>query len=536
MSKLIERRRCPECAKAGKDNHEDNLGVYDDGHQYCFACGYLGGTSGSPAGSFTYEYLPWRGIDKSVMREYDILTKIDVTGRPVELGFRYPNGSVKIRKVDTKDFYFKTEAPKPEPGLFGMDKFAAGCAEHLIITEGEIDAPSFRQVLRSVPVVSVQGSSSAHRDLVSARSYLASFKRIYLAFDGDRAGQLATDACAKLFEYDRVYQIRFTRPDRKDANDYIRVGEQSELLALYNSAKRYVPDTLVHSNEDFKKILEEEPKPGVPYPAAFCKLNDMTYGMRTGESVLLTAMEGVGKTEIMHSIEYQLLRETDDAIGAIFLEEPKKRHLNALAGIHLGRPIHLPDQAVAPAIAFEALGEVLKKDDRLYLYSNFGSVEPGVLCDTIRFLVSGCGVRWVILDHISMVCSGLSGIKDERREIDAFSTQLETMVKELDFGLLMVSHVNDNGLTRSSRFPAKVADMRIDAFRDLMHPDPITRNTIRLSISKNRYCGRTGSAGCIQYIPDSNIFQEVSDSLAGSTGAGDMKVAVWAADPRVGIL
>jgi len=35
----------------------------------------------------------------------------------------------------------------------------------------------------------------------------------------------------------------------------------------------------------------------------------------------------------MHSIEHQLLTETDDAIGAIFLEEPKRRHLQAIAGL-----------------------------------------------------------------------------------------------------------------------------------------------------------------------------------------------------------
>lgn len=37
---LIKQERCPKCADNGKDTSKDNLGVYSDGHKYCFACGY----------------------------------------------------------------------------------------------------------------------------------------------------------------------------------------------------------------------------------------------------------------------------------------------------------------------------------------------------------------------------------------------------------------------------------------------------------------------------------------------------------------
>ena len=32
--------RCPKCAKRGNDKSGDNLAVYDDGHVWCFSCGY----------------------------------------------------------------------------------------------------------------------------------------------------------------------------------------------------------------------------------------------------------------------------------------------------------------------------------------------------------------------------------------------------------------------------------------------------------------------------------------------------------------
>lgn len=39
-STVVSHERCPKCADTGRDRHGDNLAVYSDGHEYCFACGY----------------------------------------------------------------------------------------------------------------------------------------------------------------------------------------------------------------------------------------------------------------------------------------------------------------------------------------------------------------------------------------------------------------------------------------------------------------------------------------------------------------
>lgn len=39
-SHLLYKTRCPACAENGKDRSGDNLGVYSDGHSYCFSCGF----------------------------------------------------------------------------------------------------------------------------------------------------------------------------------------------------------------------------------------------------------------------------------------------------------------------------------------------------------------------------------------------------------------------------------------------------------------------------------------------------------------
>jgi twinkle protein len=237
-------------------------------------------------------------------------------------------------------------------------------------------------------------------------------------------------------------------------------------------------------------------------------LNDMTYGIRTAESVLLTAMEGVGKTELMHAIEYNLLKGTQDNVGAIFLEEPRPRHLQAIAGLELRLPLHLPDCSCSEGEVAAAIERVVSKDDRLFIYSHFGSDDPGVIESTVRFLVTARGCRYILFDHISMAVSGLAG-EDERRALDYLSTRLEMMVKELNFALIFVSHVNDAGQTRGSRYISKIADIRIDAYRDINHVNENERNRTYLTVSKNRFSGRTGPAGVLQFDPFTYTYKEL---------------------------
>ncbi len=490
---------CEDCGSS------DAKCVYADGHSYCFSCQtYTPPNKIDDTIQYTYEYLPYRGINKETFQFFDCKTKISPEGKPLEIGFKYPNDFYKIRRWDQKGFYTKGES---KPGLFGRNKFAGGSNRSIVITEGELDALSMYQVLR-VPVCSVHSSSSCGRDIAADRSYINSFERIYLAFDGDSAGRAAAAEAARHFDYNKVYEIKFPGGTRKDANDYLRNNERDELATLFANAKKYLPSTIISSFSEFEKVISETPKAGVPYP--FPTLDYMTYGIRTGETVLITAQEGVGKTEVMHAIEHQLLTETTDCIGAIFLEEPKRRHLQAIAGIHLQRPVHLPDSNVSDRETFSAVQTVVGTDDRLHIYSHFGSDDPEVIIDTIRFLVSSRNCRYILLDHITMVVSGLGG-DNERRALDYLSTRLEMLVKELDFALLLVSHVNDDGLTRGSRNISKVADIRIDLSRDIKSIDPIIRRTINVMVSKNRFCGRTGPAGQLLFDPVTYTLHEEPD-------------------------
>lgn len=40
MSEHVTNEACPRCREQGRDTSQDNLGIYDDGHKWCWSCGY----------------------------------------------------------------------------------------------------------------------------------------------------------------------------------------------------------------------------------------------------------------------------------------------------------------------------------------------------------------------------------------------------------------------------------------------------------------------------------------------------------------
>lgn len=438
----------------------------------------------------TFQYVPWRGITRETMEFYGVTTKVGRDGTPIALGIPWPNGRTQVRDIAVKKFSIVGEATSPERSLFGMDRFAPG-GRAITIHEGALDAMSAFQMMGSqYPFVSVSSSSSAKKDCTLAYDYLNSFDRIYLCLDNDEPGRVATKAIAELFDFNKVYIVTF---EAKDANELLQAGRSKEFHGAWYSAKRFMPEGIISSFHELDKIIDDDvKKESFSYP--FAKLQEMTYGMRMGEAVLWKAMEGIGKTEILRAIEYHVLKTTDKNIGVIHLEESKSRTIKGLAGYELGLPCHLPDTPVSNQEIKTAYRRVLTRDDRLHIYSHFGSDDPDTILSTVRFMVSACGCSFVFLDHITMVVTGLEG-EDERRALDYVSTRLKMMTNELNFNLQFISHVNDEGKTRGSRNISKVADLIVNLERNHLSDDYVDRNTTHLTVEKNRFASKTGRAG-----------------------------------------
>ena len=453
----------------------------------------------------SYEFLPWRGVSRETMQKFDVLTKINPQGEPISLGFPYGSDAIKVRELGQKQF--RSVGDMSSATLFGKQTFSAGSSRSITITEGELDALSVYQMLgSSYPVVSLRSASSARKDCTTERDYLNSFERVYLCLDNDEPGQRAVREIAKLFDFNKVFHVQLSL---KDANEYLQAGKTDEFRRIWHNSRRFLPEGIISTNAEFEQIIDDDhQKRGVPYP--FPTLQRLTYGIRTSETILFSAMEGIGKTEVMRAIEYHLLKETDENIAIIHLEENKGRCLKGLAGYDLGRPVHLPDSGVSNDKIKDALKRITKRDERLHIYSHFGSSDPDVILDVVRFLASACGCRYVFLDHITMVVSGL-GENDERKALDYISTRLAMLVEELDFCLIFVSHVNDEGRTRGSRNISKVAGTWVALERDKLSESERERNTTHLTLLKNRFGANTGPAGKLYFDLETFLISELDD-------------------------
>lgn len=456
-------------------------------------------------GETSLQYVGLRGLTRATEEFFDIKTEIREDGTPHARLYPYPWGTPKVRLLtgDSKRFFWKGDGKTR--GLFGRDKFDSGSTKSVTIVEGEEDAAAAYQMLGKYPVVSVQSSSSAKQDCIADRDWLNAFDRIYLCLDNDDPGRKAASEIASLFDYNKILFVPLSK--YKDANDYLQAGDTDGFRNVWYGAKKYTPEGIVSTWAEFKEILySAQEKPIGTWP--WKQINDMALGFRPKEIVLIDAQEGVGKTEFVRAIEHHLLITTDHSIGCIHLEESKERQLWGLISYDLKTPVHKEPESYDKEELFRTFQKITKTEGRYHTYKHFGSNDPDVILDRIRFLVSSAGCKFIFLDHITQVISGLQ-LQDERKTLDYLMTALNMMVQELDFCLILVSHVNDDDRTRGSRLISKAPHFRLSLFRNIEAQDPHERNQTRLLVRKNRFASTTGPAGFLYFDPETFIISEI---------------------------
>ncbi len=465
-----------------------------DGSGYCFSCDKNFSLSEEEKAQrlanaeITYDYVGHRGISRKTFEFYDVKTKF-VDEVPDSVGFPYGKDAVKIRNLSNKSD-MKTMGEFSAAPMFGMDRFDPGSKKSITITEGEFDAMAAYEMLKgSSACISIKsGSTSALPNLKKHYDYINSFERIYLCFDADKQGEEATRSVQGLFDFKKVYHVKFHK--RKDPNDYLQNSDTDSFWQTWHSAKRFVPDNIISSFSDIAASLEvsAEDKLG-EYP--FPELNGKLYGLHAGEVVVVKAPEGVGKTEFFRALEYHILKSTKEPLGIIHLEEDNGTTVKAIAGYELKVPAVLPDCGLSKSDILAGYKRAVRDDEgRIHIHSSFDVEDESAFIGNIRFLVSALGCRFIFLDHISWLATG-NNEDDERRKLDRISQKLKLLAKELRFCLIMISHVNDNGQTRGSRNISKVANTVISLNRDILE-DSLFTNFL---IEKARLGGRTGRAG-----------------------------------------
>lgn len=520
---------CNDCGSS------DGLSINDDGWTHCFVC-----EARTPPESDDYTTTHREVQVEAKQLTVDQLNRFNVCRTIIDRGissdtataykcathdgetfFGYADekGHIVAQKTRTKDKNFSISGDWSSAGLYGQHLFSSG-GKFVTIVEGEFDAMAAYQMLGSkYPVVSIRnGAASAVKDIQKQYEWVDSFDNIVICFDGDDPGKKAASQVAELFG--SKAKIFKHLDGMKDACDYLQQKKNKEFSDKWWASEQHVPDGIVVGSSLLQDVLRPIAPADVNYP--FNGLNDLTYGIRKGELVTITAGSGLGKSQFVREIVWHILNKTEDNMGLMFLEESVRKTGLSLMSLAANKPLHLPDSESTSQEKMDAFNATLGTD-RIYLFDHFGSTSVDNIINRVRYLSKGLGCQYIFLDHISIVVSAQAS-GDERKAIDEIMTKLRMLVQETGIGLIVVSHLkrpeskgHEEGAAtslaqlRGSGSIAQLSDMVIGLERNGQADDPIERNTTRVRVLKNRFSGTTGPACNLLYNRDTGRMTEVNE-------------------------
>ncbi len=528
---------CPVC------KHKKCLTVFTNGTAWCHSHNVEGDSpfkynqeiietkaeinlSKPNASKYVFGALTDRSISEDTARKYGVKVVYNHEGRVVEHMYPYYSENTltasKIRTVATKDF--RWTGTQSEVGLFGENLFKLG-GKFLTIVEGECDAMASYQLMGSKwPVVSVKGGAgNSVKDVKNSLEFVEGFDFVVICFDKDKAGREASKKVARILKPGKA-KIMTLPNGFKDPNDMLKANEHQQFMQSFWDSKVYTPSGVINISELRDKFHNREHKESVPYP--WQDLNQKLYGLRQGELVTLTGGTGLGKSSVTRELEHHLIMNTTDNVGVIALEEDWRRTVDGILSIEANARLYIDQER--EKFSKEELDQLFnvlydgENKGRVWVHAHFGTNSIEEIFSKLRFMIIGCGCKWVVIDHLHMLVSAVHE-GDERRAIDDIMTRLRSIVEETGAGLILVSHLrrvssdkgHEQGIEvslshlRGSQSIAQLSDCVIALERNQQADNKEESNTTRLRVLKSRYTGDVGLSSSLKYDHETGRLHEL---------------------------
>ena len=502
-SEFVAHEPCNECGSS------DANSVYTDGHKFCFVCHTY-----TPAEGINHNHKPrTMSNDVKLLGAAQRLVKRGISEKTCQFykiyeysaTLRFPyftvDGILQGIKTKTKKKIFTYEGVSTDT-LFGQHLFPSS-GKRIVVTEGELDAASCYEAMPGWPMVSLpHGAASAKKDVQKQIPLFQGYEEIVLFFDGDQAGREAAETAASVLPPGKVKIARLE--GYKDASDALQAGDTEAIRKAIWNSKPFRPDGIIDA-ETLRDLVTTPQKPyDHEYP--FEGLNEKLHGIRYGELTTFTAGSGSGKTSIMRQLAVDLL-EKGEHVGILELEANNRRTALGLMSTAIGKNYHIGehDQGELNTAFSNSIANW-----NLFLFDGFGSFDPDIIYNRIEYLATGLECKVIILDHLSILLSGLDG--DERRMIDTTMTRLRSLVERTGIALFLVSHLrrasNDKhsheeggrvtlSSLRGSHSIAQISDQVVALEVDQQSGTERKPTTVR--VLKNRYSGEVGVACKLNY-------------------------------------
>ena len=539
MGHIVKYKNSCKCGSSDARN------IYEDGTSYCFSCSSwfpkekegeemvdfdipdvkpkvqkisVNEISGYPIRGFKD-----RNIRKEIAEFFDVHVSYDTNGDIEAHYYPYVDNNHVSYKVRTLPKTFSTVGTFK--GLFGKDKFSAG-GKRLVITEGEIDAMSVAQAYHDYnkiiyPVISM-GSAQNVKQLLENRDWIRSFGEVVLCFDEDESGNEAKQKAIDIVGIDKV---RITSLTAKDANAVYNATEDGgkTLLKAIWDAVTYRPAGIMTKEQLKQKMNELQDLPFVTYPDCLAGIQTKLKGMRLHQIALYISGTGSGKSTLIREVILHLLKETEDKIGIISLEETPGETARSMASMALSR--NLANEEISKEDLDEGF-DVVFDSDRVVVLDHQGSINDKSIVDQMEYMaLMGC--KYLFIDHITILVSeGASELKGNEA-IDKIMNDLLRIVKKFPLHIGLVSHLRKTQAGGKSfeegQLPSlddikgsgsiKQISMDIIGFaRNMRAEEEETRNHIMMEVLKCRTTGLTGPVEGSKYSFTTGRMSRYSDS------------------------
>jgi DNA primase len=352
-------------------------------------------------------------------------------------------------------------------------------AQLVAVVEGEKDALNLTRL--GMPATCNNGGAGHFKPEI-AQWFVG--KDVAIFPDNDEAGREHAVAVARLLA-PMARSVRIVEipdlPLKGDVSDFInRRGTLDELNALYAKTAPWTPEwdfvgQLPHENEKYVRTLDQEIEAagglndfwnlakftGLPTP--FAKLNHILGGgMRNGETYVLGANQGAGKTSLALQFALAALRYGHGVL-LFSMEMGWRAVFQRIAGI----------EAQVDLAAFRETQQQKRenRDDRLrlsrataeiaarkLLVSTKPAVNPEFIVSETTRLVKRSPIDLVIVDHMQLMGADHE-TRSDYEKFTAISRAMKQTAVEVSVPLLLVSQTSRSN-SRERRSELEVADLR----------------------------------------------------------------------------
>lgn len=418
---------------------------------------------------------------------------------------------------------------------------------------------------KGFPTINVVGLNCGCANAVDAfannEKFIRGFDTIVLAFDNDAANDVeklkhvtkgveATHNVAAFLMADNVYHVQYPSevndPEGyKDIRDLFQAKKFDQIHDMFKNPIKYVPDAVAGLSDFSIEDLRKKSTNGVDIGAEFPKLQKMLKGLHKGTLVMLTGPSGGGKSTVAKKIEHQIAKylmdptvakaddyDPEDRLCMIHLEEDPEEAINSLYANQLGYDIKNfmedPSKYLTEQEHFD-IHKAWTDADKIRVFKHFGSIPVNDLITKLKQMVCLYHCRYIVLDHLSMVISGLN-VKDERKELDLAMTQLAAFCKQFNVFILVIAHLrrteiippkDKEGRPLPFWYPVRKENLRGSGSQEQLSwvvlgveaeemPDR-SRGRVRLVCLKNRPAKTLGVADVLIMDPETGKFSDASD-------------------------